>query len=240
LYVDAATYLVSFLLILTFVPRRKAAPAAATGEEHGVLAGLRFLLHDRLLLPLAVTVVCFGFVTAGLAAGLPVYAFDEFDGSSRIGGFFYAAVGAGAIVGSIVAVAVVRKVPPLRLSGIAILCFVVPIWVMPFLPPAPIVATALFVANMFIPLVNGPAIAVVTARTPEHLRAKVMTAVIAVSSVSVPIGFLAAGQVLEHWGLVPLFSIVAAGITVMALVYSSIALRYRDLDPAPSGLPAQA
>ncbi len=239
LYVDAATYLVSFLLILALVPRRKPR-AAAVGEEHGVLAGLRFLLHDRLLGPIAVTIVCFGFVASGLSAGLPVYAYDQFDGSARIAGFFYAAVGLGAVVGSVLAVAVVRRVPPLRLSGLGVVGFVLPIWVMPFLPPAPVVFTALFIAFMFTPLVNGPAIAVVTSRTPEKLRAKVLTAVIALSSLSAPLGFLVAGQIVEHWGLVPLFAAVAAGMTLMALVYASIALRHRDLDPAPSGVPAQA
>src|SRR5262249_3881376 len=134
LYVDAATYVVSFLLILVFVPRRKPVVGAG-GEEHGVLAGVRFLARDRLLAPIAVTVVCFGFVASGLSAGLPVYAYDQFDGSARIAGFFYAALGMGAVVGSVLAVAVVRKVPPLRLSGLGILGFVLPIWVMPFLPP---------------------------------------------------------------------------------------------------------
>src|SRR5215218_5543877 len=86
LYVDAATYLVSFLLVLAFVPQRK--PVAA-GQEHGVLAGLTFMLRDRLLGPLAVTVVAFGFLGAALTAALPVYAFDEFDGSSTIAGLFY-------------------------------------------------------------------------------------------------------------------------------------------------------
>ncbi|HET7745489.1 MAG TPA: MFS transporter [Gaiellaceae bacterium] len=239
LYVDAATYVVSFLLILTFVPRRKPV-APVTEAESGVLAGLRFLVHDRLLAPIAVVVVGFGFLTAGLSAGLPVYAYDEFDGSSRIAGFFFAAVGAGAVVGSILAVAAVRKVSPLRLSGLAVVCFALPVWVMPFLPPAPVVSTALFVSNMFVVLANGPAIAVVTARTPENLRAKVMTAVIAASSVSVPLGFLVAGQILERWGLVPLFSIVAVGLTGMALVYASIAFRHRELEPAPAGVPARA
>ena len=115
LYVDAATYLVAFVLVLGFVPRRKAAAAAA---QHGVLAGLRFLVSDKLLGPLAATITVFGFLAAGMSAGLPVYAYDEFDGSSWIAGLFYAALGAGAVVGSVLAVFVVRKVPPLRLAAV--------------------------------------------------------------------------------------------------------------------------
>jgi MFS family permease len=227
LYVDAATYFVAFALVLVFVPRRK---SLAASVKSGVLAGLRFVLGDRLLGPLAAAVVVTGFFGAGMSAGLPVYAYDEFDGSARIAGLFYAALGAGALVGSLLAVFAVRKVAPLRLAGYAVLAFVIPLWVLPFLPPWPVVFIALFTATLFTPLVNGPLIATLTARTPEALRAKVMTAVISVNTLAAPLGFLAAGQVLEHWGVVPLFTIVVGGMTWIAIVLSAIVLRYRDVE----------
>jgi MFS family permease len=229
LYVDAATYFVAFVLVLLFVPRRK---PVTYESEHGVLAGLRFLLRDPLLGPVAALVVAFGFLGAGMSAGLPVYAYSEFDGSSRIAGLFYAALGAGAVVGSLVAVLAVRKIPPLRLAGLAILGFVVPIWVLPLLPPWPVVFVALFAATLFTPLINGPFFAVLTSRTPETLRAKALTAVISVNTLAAPLGFLVAGQVLEHWGVAPLFAVVVAGMTVSGLAFSAIALRFRDLDLA--------
>ncbi len=235
LYVDAATYLVAFVLVLVFVPRRKPVAAAV---QHGVLAGLRFLRQDRLLAPMAATVVAFGFLGAGMSAGLPVYAYDEFDGSSWIAGLFYAAIGAGAVVGSVLAVLVVRRVPPLRLAAFGILAFSIPLWVLPFLPPWPVVFAALFLATLFTPLVNGPTIGVLTARTPEHLRAKVMTAVISANTLAAPLGFLVAGQVLERWGVVPLFAAVVLGITWMAVVFAAITWRHDDgeavLEPATS------
>jgi predicted MFS family arabinose efflux permease len=230
LYVDAATYTVSFLVILAFVPRPKA--KAAGGAEHGVLAGLRFLFGDHLLGPMALTVIGFGFMTAGLSAGLPVYAYDEFDGSSFIAGLFYSALGAGALIGSLIAVAAVRKFAPLRLAGVAMLAFPVPLWLLPFLPPLPVVIASLLLATVFTPLINGPTIAVLTARTPVALRAKVMTAVISVSTLAGPLGFLVAGQVLERWGVVPLFTAVAAGITWLAIVFAAIVFRHREEDVA--------
>ena len=227
LYIDAGTYLVSFLLILMFVPRRK--PAVAAAPTHGVLAGLRFVVTDKLLAPLTVTVVLFGFLSAGISAALPFYAFDVFS-SARIAGLFYTALGAGALVGSMLAIVFVRRIKPLRLAGLAILAFALPLWVLPFEPPLALIFPALFLATLFTPLVNGPVIGVLTKRTPLDLRAKVMTAVITLSTLAAPGGFLAAGQVIERWGVVPVFAIVAAGITVTALLFSFIALTHRDED----------
>jgi predicted MFS family arabinose efflux permease len=168
-----------------------------------------------------------------MTAGLPVYAFDEFGGSSWIAGVFHAAFGAGALLGSVAAVLAVTRVAPLRLAGLGIIAFAVPLWTLPLLPPWPVVAAALFVASLFVPLVNGPIIAVLTARTPESLRAKVLTALMTASALAAPLGFIAAGQVLEHWGVVPLFAVVALGITGMALVFAAIVLRYRAPAAAP-------
>jgi MFS family permease len=236
LYVDAATYAVAFLLVLLFVPRREPLPAAA--ETDGVLAGLRFVLTDKLLAPLTGTVVVFGFFSAGISAALPFYAFDKFDGSARIAGFFYTALGAGALVGTVLAIMLVQRVKPLRLAGLGILAFALPLWVLPFQPPLYVIFPALFLATLFTPLVNGPVIGVLTNRTPEGLRAKVMTAVITLSTLAAPGGFVAAGQVIERWGVVPVFAIVASGVTVTALLFSFIVLTHRDEEAVETKLVA--
>ena len=71
-----------------------------------------------------------------------------------------------------------------------------------------------------------------TARTPPHLRAKVMTAVISVNTLAAPLGYLIAGQVLERWGIVPLFSAVVLGITGIAIVFATVTWRFGDGEPA--------
>jgi predicted MFS family arabinose efflux permease len=182
---------------------------------------------------MAATVVVFGLVAPGMSAGLPVYAFQEFGGSSWIAGLFHAAFGAGALLGSVLAVLAVTRVAPLRLAAFRILAFAVPLWALPLLPPWPVAAASLFVASVFAPLVNGPIVGVLTARAPESLRAKVLTALVTANALAAPLGFVAAGQVLERWGVVPLFVAVAFGITSMALVFAAIVLRHR----APSALP---
>jgi predicted MFS family arabinose efflux permease len=227
LYVDAATFLVSFVLLLTLVPRRKPLRAPT---QRGLLAGLRFVVRDGLLGPLTATVAGFGFVVTALSASLAVFAYDHFE-SSRIAGLFFAALGAGALVGTVCAVFIVKRIAPLRLAAFGILAFAVPLWVLPLTSNAWLVMLALFVATLFTPLVNGPIMGVLTARTPEALRPKVMTAIVSLHTVAAPLGFLAAGQILERWGVDPVFFGVAASVTLLSLVFATIALRHRDDDP---------
>jgi MFS family permease len=236
LYVDAATFLVSFLIVLALVPKRKPLRAPA---QHGVLAGLKFVLGDRLLAPLTATIIGFGFVVSAMSPALLVFARDTF-GSARIAGLFYTSLGAGALVGAIAAVFVAKKLAPLTMAAFGLLAFALPLWVLPATPPAWVVVAALFVATFFTSLVNGPIMGVLTARTPERLRAKVMTAVIAVNTVAAPLGFLLAGQILERWGVQPVFFGVAAGVTLLSLLFSSIALRHRDDSSAVAEAPPVA
>ena len=100
-----------------------------------------------------------------------------------------------------------------------------PLWLLPLDLPAAGVTAALFAAMLFTPLVNGPTIGVITARTPVELRPKMMTALISLSTLSAPLGFLVAGQLLEPWGVSRVFAAVAIGMTATALVFAAIALR---------------
>jgi MFS family permease len=228
LYVDAATYAISFVLLAVFVPKTK--KLGEGGTQHGVLAGIKFLLRDKLVGPLGGTVVVLNFLGAGLAAALPYYAYEHFSGNAKIAGLFFAAMGAGAVIGSIAAVVVVKRFPPLRLAAAGIVALTVPLWLLPFDLPAWGVMAALFTATLFTPLVNGPVIGVITARTPVDLRPKMMTALISISTLASPLGFLVAGQLLEPWGVERVFAAVAIGMTGAALAFASIALRHRD-DP---------
>jgi MFS family permease len=80
--------------------------------------------------------------------------------------------------------------------------------------------------------VNGPVIGVITARTPTDLRPKMMTALISLSTLAAPVGFLVAGQLLEPWGAPRVFAAVAIGMTATALVFAAIAFRYSNEVPA--------
>ena len=48
-----------------------------------------------------------------LVAGLPVLAYEQYDGSSRVAGAFFAAFGAGGGLGSVVAMRIVPRYDPI-------------------------------------------------------------------------------------------------------------------------------
>jgi MFS family permease len=223
LYLDAASFVFSFAVLALFVPRR--APVAQTEDSHGVLAGIRFLFRDRLLRVLGVTALIANGMGTMLAAGLPVLAFDEFGGSSRVAGAFFAAFGIGAVTGSIVAVKLVSRFEPLRLGATAFVALTIPIFLLALELPVPGVMAALAMSSFFGPLVNAPLITVITTRTPEALRAKVTTAVITTAMLAGPVGFLVAGPLLEAWGPHAVFLLVASVQLLATLPFLAVAFR---------------
>jgi len=220
LYVDAATFLCSFVLLSLFVPRRP--PRPQSDDAGGVLAGIRFVLGDRLLRVLCSTALVTNGLGQMLGAGLTVLAYEEY-GSSRVAGAFFAAFGAGAVLGSITAVRVVGRFDPLRLGSTAFVALTLPIFALAIELPVPVVMAALATSSFFSPLVNAPLIGVITMRTPEALRAKVMTAVLTTALLAGPVGVAIAGPLLETWGPRPIFLLVAGGQLLATLPFAFVA-----------------
>ena len=231
LYADAATFLVSFALLLVFVPHRPPLPQSDEGK--GLLAGIRFVLRDRML-----RVLCFTSLLANgfgqmLVAGLTVLAFEEYS-SSRVAGVFFAAFGAGAVLGSLVAVRLVGRYDPLRLGATAFVALTLPVFALAIELPVPAVVVALALSSFFGPLVNAPLIGVITMRTPEAVRAKVMTAVITLAVLAGPAGMLIAGPFLETWGARPIFLLVAVGQLLAVIPFAVVAFGSREAASAPA------
>jgi MFS family permease len=237
LYIDAATFLFSFLTLTFFVPSRP--PQPQTDDARGVFAGLRFLLRDPLLWRIGLAAVFLNMFGSMLSAALPVLAFDEFSESSRVAGALFASLGAGALLGMFLAMKLMPRYKPLKLAAIGIVALPLPIWLLGLDLPLWATMAALFVSTIPQPLVNAPVIGLMTTRTPEALRPKLMTAVLTIAMLAGPVGLAAAGPLLEAFGTRAVFVIIAAGMTVFALYFASVALRFgpRDVPDAPA-LPA--
>lgn len=229
LYVDAATFLCSFALLALLVPRRPPLPASDDGR--GVLAGIRFLLRDRLLRVLGLTALVANGFGQMLGAGLTVLAYDEY-ASAKVAGAFFAAFGLGAVLGSVVAVRLVGRHDPLRLGATAFVALTVPIFALSLELPVPAVMAALAASSFFGPLVNAPLIGVITMRTPEAIRAKVMTAVLTTAMLAGPAGMVVAGPLLEAWGPHHVFLLVAAGQLLATIPFAIVAFNARTVEGA--------
>jgi predicted MFS family arabinose efflux permease len=140
-----------------------------------------------------------------------------------VAGAFFAAFGVGAVLGSIVAVRIVGRYDPLRLGATAFVMLTLPVFALSLELPVPAVMTALAASSFFGPLVNAPLIGVITTRTPEALRAKVMTAVLTTAMLAGPIGMVVAGPLLESWGPRPVFLLVAAGQLLATIPFAVVA-----------------
>jgi MFS family permease len=234
IYLDAASFLFSFAVIGLFVPRRP--PVAPTEETRGVLAGVRFLLRDPFLRAVGVTSLVLNMFGQMLAAALLVLAREDF-GSSRVAGAFFAAFGAGAVVGSLLAMRLVRRYDSVRLSATALVLLMAPLPLLALDLPVPAVMAVLFVSSVFGPIVNAPLIAVIMTRSPEALRPKVMSAVITSALLAGPIGLLVVGPLLANFGARPTLLVVAVGQFLATLPYAVIAFRTHPqvaAAPAPS------
>lgn len=231
LLIDAATYVFSFVVIFTFVRAGRRVPQ--DDSSRGLLAGVRYLIHDRLLGPTLAAAAVVNFVAQGLVATLPVLVFRRYGADAKIVGFLFAAFGGGALAGSILASQVVRKIPLLRLAAVAIVAMALPLWILIVSMPWWTVIVVIGAFGACAPLVNAPMIAVLMVRTPAALRPKVMTAVMTISGIVGPLGFLAAGFGLQYVSLTFVFAAVAAGFTVGALAFSA-AVRHGDVRAAPA------
>jgi dipeptide/tripeptide permease len=115
----------------------------------------------------------------------------------------------------------------------------VPLWVLAIDLPWPLVLIVLAAFGVFAPLVNAPVLGILTVRTPAALRPKVMTAVMTITSLIGPLGFLAVGLALQHVGMKVVFLAIAAGFTAGAIGFS-VAVRRSDRDgeQEPDAVPA--
>jgi MFS family permease len=92
MWVDAAWYLVSVVLIGVFVRVGKAV-REDTEDLGGIFAGLRYLRRDTLLARVSLSSLVFGFVFPMLAASFPVLAFEQYDRNARVAGLLLAIIG---------------------------------------------------------------------------------------------------------------------------------------------------
>jgi predicted MFS family arabinose efflux permease len=229
LVVDAGTFLCALFLIAAFVPSGK--PIQATDDARGMLAGVRYLRRNRLLLAWTVTMAVGDAAWNALFATLPFYAYTVYDGNAKIAGFLFACFGVAAVVGNVLSFRVRRRMEPSTLIAVFVLAQAASLWLLVGAGPAGWIAAALLLAGLANGIVNPSLHAMLTLIVPPAVRSQALTAVLAINQLAAPLGFLGAGVVLAHAGYEPVFLLVPAVQTVTMGARAFATLRSRDAIP---------
>jgi MFS family permease len=254
LWLDAATFLFSAVVIGLFVPRPAPKVEAKDGEvRSGYFAelreGLRFIFADRLVLAIVLTVMVTNFVdTPFSSVELPVFAKQQYD-DPRVVGFALAAFGGGSLLGAVLYGWLGHRIPrrPIFL-GLFTLCGL-RFFALAFLPPLPVILGTLAVTGFASGPINPILGTLGQERAPAHMRGRVFGAITAGAWSAIPLGVLAAGVLIDRVGLRAVF--LGSGLlylaTMLALTLSP-ASREMDapqavtagFDPAPDSEPTLA
>lgn len=213
LLIDAASFAVAFALVGLLVP--VVAGARPDPTDRQVRDAIRYVRNDRALRRQVVGLAVVGIGFAAMIASVPIAARRRYHASAQLAGWLLAAYGAGSVAGGLVTA---RARPDTRNAAIAG-TIGLPVSTWPMLAPLPSYGLGLAIAaNGFCSgLVYPRFFAALTLRTPPPLRARVSAAVNTALSATSPVGFVAAGLIMQHVAsLTAVYSLVVATASVGA------------------------
>jgi predicted MFS family arabinose efflux permease len=228
LLIDAASYVVAFVLVTLFVPVTRAVGEAE--DRGGLLAGVRYLLGDPLMRGWTTAIVVGDASFSVLFVAIPVLVVTHYGADPRLAGAFIAAWGVGAVAGNIAAyrsdrIGGLRQAPPLVLVQASAL------WVLVAPVPAAAIAAAMALSGIANGLINPTLHAFLTLRPPVAVRAKALTATFTASVLGTPIALALAAPAFAAYGSRHVVAVAAAG-QLLAMVYAAIiTLRYLAREP---------
>lgn len=249
LVVDAASFVVSALVVARGVPRgfgpapfspptvdeRGPAPVdAGAGYWQDLRAGLRALWGNRLLRAVTLMVLATNAFDVGRSAVIaPVYAQRELGGAAALG-MLVGASGLGALVGALVFSVVGPRLPRRATYTVAFVLAGPPFFfVLAARPGLTVCLVAAVLAGLAAGSINPIINAVVLEQVPATMRARVSGAIGAGAWAAMPVGSLAAGLLVEHAGLVP--TLLGVGSAYLLVTLAPLVGRtWRGLDRPPA------
>lgn len=229
LYVNAATFVVSALLVAVMVGRMPRPAASATpspeqatetdtGYWRGFAEGLRWLWSNALLRGIVLLVMATNAVdTAGLTVIFPVYANEQLGSASALG-FMVACFAGGALLGAVLFAALAHRASG---RGLFVLFFVLagvpPYVAMALQAPLPVLLGVLAFSGLAAGGINPMVSTALFGLIPESFRARVFGAMTAGVAAAMPLGAFLGGVAITAWGLTPTVVVVASVYAVATL-----------------------
>lgn len=231
MWIDAGSFLVSFVLVGTFV--RVVRQVHEREEAGGVLAGLAYILRDRFVGRAVISPFLFGAAFPLVFASFPVIAFREYDHNPRVAGLLFAAYGGGTLVGSFVTYAALARFRATSIAIFAAVALAAPFWLLVPRMPLSVFVVAMAVIGFGNPMTNAPYFGILTTRVPPALFPKVLQAIIVSNQVIRPAAYAVAGFLFASLGLHVIYA-VAAVLATAASFNFIVAVRSEPLEEVPT------
>jgi predicted MFS family arabinose efflux permease len=230
LVIDAASYVVAFVLVTALVPVTRAMRETDGNDRKGALAGVRYLLRDSLLRGWATALVIGDASFSVVFVAIPVLVYAHFGANPRLAGVFLASWGIGAVTGNLIAFRSDR-VGGLRQAAPLVLLQAAPLWLVAAPVPAAAVAGGLALSGLANGLVNPTLHSMLTLRPPAAVRAKALTAMSTASSLGTPLALAVAAPAFAAFGSRHVIAVAAAG-QLAAMSYAAfVTVRHLAREP---------
>ena len=213
LWVDAATFAVSALIVAVLVPDVQGVREGDEPYLRQLASGLRFIRDHRLIRTLVISVAITNALDAPLSIAFPVFAREVY-GSATALGLMVAGGGAGALIGTAIYGAIGHRLPR---RAVYIGCFIavgLPLWLLVLEPLLWVAVLQSLLTGVAAAPINPVLATVSQERVPPQMRGRVFGTITAVAWVAMPLGMLVGGLLLEQFGV----RAVIAGIAASYLV----------------------
>lgn len=215
MWIDAASFLVSFVLLGAFV--RVVKNVRDREEAGGVLAGLAYIMRDRFVRRAVLSPFLFGAAFPLVFASFPVLAYRDYHHNPRVAGLLFAAYGGGSVAGSFATYVVLARFKAVSIAVFAAVALAAPFWLLVPHVPLAVFVLAMAVIGFGNPMTNAPYFGILTTRVPPALFPKVLQAIIVSNQVVRPAAYATAGFLFASLGLHTVYALAAVLASVASL-----------------------
>ena len=236
LWLDAASFIVSALIVSLVIPvpklAEKAEGAGTYFEELRV--GLRFIARDSLILAIVIMVMLTNFLDAIFGGVLqPVYVRQVY-GSALNLGLLISANGGGAVIGGLIFAAIGHRLPRHATFVGAFVLTGFRFWVYALYPPVWVLVWVTLITSIGAGPLNPIIGAIEFERIPPTMRGRVFGAIQAGAWIAMPLGMLLGGILTDRLGTFIMMIGLAITFLITTLSMAFIpAMKEMNRKPAP-------
>lgn len=219
LWVDAATFIFSAVVVRLFVPafRARAESSDRPGYVTQLTEGLRFLIHDALLRDMAITLGLFNGLEAPIfAVILPVFAKTVLGSATGLG-LMVSAFAIGALAGVTVYGAIGHRISRRAIWFTAYTLSPGFYWALAIHPSFPVLLPIFALMGFITGPINPLMVTIRHERIPPDMRGRVFASYSAISQLVSPLGIVLGGFAIAGYGFRPTVIALAIAVQILAI-----------------------